>query len=53
MKPTRSLTKAQWDVAPEDAECVVGAEEAVFLTRQSTEYLWDCDSDNEYEEISS
>lgn len=53
MKPTRSLTKAQWDVAPEDAECVVGAGEAVFLTRQSTEYLWDCDSDNEYEEISS
>lgn len=53
MKPTRSLTKAQWDVAPEDAECVVGAGEAVFLTRQSTEYLWDCDSDNEYEESSS
>lgn len=53
MKPTRSLTKAQWDVAPEDAECVVGAGEAVFMTRQTTEYLWDCDSDNKYEANSS
>lgn len=50
---TDSETKAQWDVPPEDAECVVGAGEAVLMTRQSTEYLWDCDSDNEYEEIAS